>query len=164
MPTSIPSYTYPSPEMFIPPDTCTSPSIPTHIDTSPSLPPHTYTSPSILPHIYTSVPYLVSLESASIAVDITLLSHPLPSYTLPPMDDTIFDFLPGWGRLPARRPRTRRVHRLLHPLATSAPSTPSAPLTPSALSQTPQDPIGQHAVYSRRRPNRNIKASSCGTH
>ena len=30
-PTSIPSYTYPSPEMFIPPHTCTSPSIPTHI-------------------------------------------------------------------------------------------------------------------------------------
>ena len=85
LPTSIPSHTYPSPEMFIPPHTCTSPSIPApidishslpphtytspsippHIDTSPSLPPHTYTSPSILPHTYTSVPYPMSLEPAS---------------------------------------------------------------------------------------------------
>ena len=157
MPTSIPSYTYPSPEMFIPPDTCTSPSIPTHIDTSPSLPPH-YTSPSILSHTYTFVPYPVSTEPASIAVDITLSSHPLQSHTLPPMDDTILDLLPEWGRLPARRPRTRRVHRLLHPSDTSAPSAPSTP------SQTPQDPIGQQAIYFRRRPKRNIKASSCGTH
>ena len=106
LPTSIPSYSYPSPEMFIPPDTCTSPSIPTHIDTSPSLPPHTYTSPSILPDTYTSVPYPVSKEPVSIAVDITLSSHPLPSHTLPPMDDTFLDLLPEWGRLPARRPRT----------------------------------------------------------
>ena len=50
LPTSIPSHTYPSPEMFIPLHTCISPSIPPHIDTSISLPPHTYTSPSILPH------------------------------------------------------------------------------------------------------------------
>ena len=106
LPTLIPSYTYPSLEMFIPPDACTSPSIPTHIDTSPSLPPHTYTSPSILPHTYTSVPYPVSTEPVSIAVDITLSSHPLPSHTLPPMDDTFLDLLPEWGRLPARRPRT----------------------------------------------------------
>ena len=150
LPTSIPSHTYPSPEMFIPPHTCTSPSIPTHIDishslppytctspfipqhidtspflhphaytspsilphidTSPSLPPHTYTSPSILPHTYTFVPYPVSPEPTFIPVDITLSSHPLPSHTLPPMDDTILDLLPEWGRLPARRPRTRRVH------------------------------------------------------
>ena len=102
----------------------TSPSIPTHIDTSPSLPPH-YTSPSILPHTYTSVPYPLSTEPASIAVDITLSSHPLPSHILPPMDDAILDLLPEWGRLPARRPRTRRVHRLLHPSDTSAPSAPS---------------------------------------
>ena len=40
LPTSIPSHTYPSPNMFIPRHTCTSPSIPPHIDTSPSLPPH----------------------------------------------------------------------------------------------------------------------------
>ena len=100
LPTSIPSYTYPSPEMFIPPHTCTSPSIPTHIDTSHSLPPH-YTSPSILPHTYTSVPYPVSTEPASIAIDIPLSSQPLPSHTLPPMDDTILDLLPEWGRLPA---------------------------------------------------------------
>ena len=178
MPTSIPSYTYPSPELFIPPHTCTSPSIPTHIDTSPSLPSH-YTSPSILPQTYTSVPYPVSTEPASIAVDIPLSSHPLPSHTLPPIDDTIVDLLPEWGRLPARRPCTRRVHRLLHlsdtsapsaPLApsdTSAPSAPSTPSTPSAPlapSQTPQDPIGQQAIYFRRRPKRNIKVPSCGTH
>ena len=65
LPTSIPSHTYPSPEMFIPQHTNTSPSIPPHIDTSPSLPPHTYTLPSILldtytspsipPHTYTSI-------------------------------------------------------------------------------------------------------------
>ena len=149
--------------MFIPPHTCTSPSIPTHIDTSPSLPPH-YTSPSILPHTYTSVPYPVSTEPVSIAVDITLSSHPLPSHTLPPMDDTILDLLSEWGRLPARRPRTRRVHRLLHPSDTSAPSALSAPSAPLAPSQTPEDPIGQQAVYSRRCPKRNIKAPSCGTH
>ena len=147
MPTSIPSYTYPSPELFIPPHTCT----------SPSLPPH-YTSPSILPQTYTSVPYPVSTEPTSIAVDIPLSSHPLPSHTLSPIDDTIVDLLTEWGRDPARRPRTRRVHRLRHPSDTSAPSAPLAP------SQTSQDPIGQQAVYFRRRPKRNIKASSCGTH
>ena len=194
LPTSIPSHTYPSPEMFIPPHTCTSPSIPAHIDishslsphtytspsipphidTSPSLPPHTYTSPSIPPHIdtspsipphtYTSVPYPVSPKLAYIPVDITLSSHPLPSHALPPMDDTILDLLPEWGRLPARRPRTRRVHRLLHPSDTSAPSAPSVPSAPSAPSQTPHDPIAQQAVYSRHRPKRTIKAPSCGTH
>ena len=172
--TSIPSHTYPSLDMFIPPHTYTSPSIPPHIDTSPSIPPHidtspsippySYTSPSILPQTDTSVPYSVSPEPVSIGVDITLSSHPLPSHTLPPMDDTILDLLPEWGRLPARRPRTRRVHRLLHPSATSAPSAPSAPLAPSAPSQTPRDPIAQQAVYSRRHPKKNIKAPSCGTH
>ena len=130
-PTSIPSHTYPSPEMFIPPHTYTSPSIPPHIDTSPSIPPHTYTSPSILPHTYTSpsipphtytsVTYPVSQEPSSITVDITLSSHPLPSHTLPPIDDTILDLLPEWGRLLARKPCTRRVHRLLHQSAPSAP-------------------------------------------
>ena len=135
LPTSIPSHTYPSPKMFIPPHTCTSPSIPPHIDTSLSLPPHTYTSPSILSHTYMSVPYLVSPELASIVVDITLSSHPLPSHTLPPMNDTILDLLPECGRLPARGPRTRRVHQLLNPSATSAPSAPSTP------SQTPRDLI-----------------------
>ena len=53
----------------------------------------------------------VALSNAQfIAIDIPLSSHPLPSHTLPPMDDTIVDLLPEWGRLPARRPRTRRVH------------------------------------------------------
>ena len=163
LPTSIPSYTYPSLKLFIPPHTCTSPSILTHIDTSPSLHPH-YTSPSILPHTYTSVPYPVSTELVSIAVDISLSSHHLPSHTLPPIDDTIVDLLPKWGRLLARRPRTRRVHRLLHPSNTSAPSGPSAPSAPLAPSQTPQDPIAQQTIYFRRRPKRNIKAPSCGTH
>ena len=101
LPTSIPSHTYPSLEMFIPP--------------------HTYTSPSIPPHTYTSVPYPVSLEPTSIAIDITLSSHPLSSHTLPPIDDTILDLLPELGPLPTKRPRTRRVHRLLHPSAPSAP-------------------------------------------
>ena len=162
MPTSIPSYTYHSPEPFIPRRTYTSPSIPTHIDTSPSLPAH-YTSPSILPQTYTSLPYPVSTEPASIALDIPLSSHHLPSHTLHPTDDTV-DLLPEWGRLPSRRPRTRCVHRLLHPSDTSAPSAPSASSAPSAPSQTPQDPIGQQAGYFRRRPKRNIRAPSCGTH
>ena len=96
LPTSIPSHTYPSPEIYIPP----------HTDTSPSIPPHTYTSPSIPPHTYTSVPYPMSPEPTSIAVDITLSSHPLSSHTLPPIDDTILDLLPELGPLPARRPRT----------------------------------------------------------
>ena len=157
MPTLIPSYTYHSPEPFIPPHTYTSPSIPTHIDTSHSLPAH-YTSPSILPQTYTSIPYPVSTEPASIALDIPLSSHHLPSHTLHPTDHTIVDLLPEWGRLPGRRPRTRHVHRLLHPSDTSAPSALSAP------SQTPQDPIGQQVVYFRRRPKRNIKAPFCGTH
>ena len=78
--TSIPSHTYPSPEMFIP------------------------------PHTYTFVPYPVSPEPTSIAVDITLSSHPLSSHTLPPIDDTILDLLPELGPLPARRPHTRHVH------------------------------------------------------
>ena len=121
-------------------------------------------SPSILPQTYTSVPYPVSTEPASIALDIPLSSHHLPSHTLHPTDDTIIDLLPEWGRLPGRRPRTRRVHRLLHPSDTSAPSAPSPPSSPLSPSQTPQDPIGQQAVYFRRRPKRNIKAPSCGTH
>ena len=103
LPTSIPSHTYPSPEMFIPPHTYTSPSIPPHTYTSPSIPPHTCTSPSILPHTYTPpsipphtynyVPYPVLQEPAFIAVDITLSSHPLSSHTLSHIDDTILDLL-----------------------------------------------------------------------
>ena len=114
-------------------------SVPPHIDTSPSIPPHIDTSPSIPPHIDTS-----------------------PS--IPPYDDTILDPLPEWDRLPGRRPRTRRVHRPLHPPLTSAPSAPSVPSAPSARSPTPQNPIAQQAVYCRRRPKRTIKAPSCGTH
>ena len=59
LPTSIPPHTYPSP------------SIPPHTYTSPPIPPHTYTSPSIPLDTYTSLPYPVSPEPASIAVDIT---------------------------------------------------------------------------------------------
>ena len=98
-PTSIPPHTYPSPEIFIPPQTYTSPSIP--LDT--------YTSPSIPPDNYTSLPYSVSLELASIAVDITLSSHPLSSLTLPPIGDTILDLVSELGALPARRPRAPRI-------------------------------------------------------
>ena len=133
MPTSIPSYTYHSPELFIPPHTYTSPSIPTHIDASPTLPAH-HTSLSILPQTYMYVPYSVSTELPSIALDIPLSSQHLPSHTLHLTDDTIVDLLPEWGRLPGRRPRTRRVHRLLHPSDTSAPSAPSAPSASSAPS------------------------------
>ena len=53
LPTTIPSHTYPSPEMFIPPHTYPSPSIPPHINTSPSLPPHTYTHHLPYPHTLT---------------------------------------------------------------------------------------------------------------
>ena len=95
MPTSIPSYTYHSPGPFIPPHTYTSPSIPTHIDTSPSLPAH-YTSPSILPQTYTYVPYPVSTEPASIALDIPLSSHHLPSHhCIPQMIPSLTFYLSG---------------------------------------------------------------------
>ena len=129
------THTYPSPEIFIPPQTYTSPSIP--LDT------------------YTSLPYPVSPEPASIAVDITLSSHPLSSLTLPPIGDTIIDFVSELGALPAMRPCAPRIRRVLHP---SAPSAPSAPF------EIARDPIDQLDVYSRRRPKRNIKTSSCGTH
>ena len=126
---------YPSPEIFIPPQT--------------------YTSPSISPDTYTSLPYPVSPEPTSIAVDITLPSHPLSSPTLPPISDTIFDLVSELGALPARRPRARRV---LHP------SAPSAPLAPSDPFEIAWDPVDQLAVYFRCCPKRNIKTSSCGTH
>ena len=149
LPTSIPPHTYPSPS--IPSHTYTSPPIPPHTYTSPSIPPHTYTSPSIPLDTYTSLPYPVSPEPAPIAVDITFSSPP----TLPPIDDTILYLVSELGPLPARRPHAPRVCRVLHP---SAPSAPSAPF------HIPWDPIAQQAVYSRRRPKRNIKTSSCGTH
>ena len=129
------THTYPSPEIFISPQTYTSPSIP--LDT------------------YTSLPYPVSPEPTSIAVDITLSSHPLSSPTLPPIGDTIIDFVSELGALPARRPRAPRIHRVLHP---SVPSAPSAPF------EIAHDPIDKLDVYSRLRPKRNIKTSSCGTY
>ena len=146
LPTSIPPppppppppNTYPSPENFIPP--------------------HTKTSPSIPPDTYTSLPYPVLLESASIAVDVTFSSHPLSSPTLPPIDDTILDLVSELGPLPARRLRAPRICRVLHPLAPSAPSSPSAPF------EIARDPIDHQAMYSRRRPKRNIKTPSCGTY
>ena len=117
--------------------------LPSHTYPSPStphfVPPHIDPSPSIPPHIDTS-----------------------PS--TPPHDDTILDPLPEWGRLLSRRPRTRRVHRPLHPPLASAPSAPSIPSAPFAPSHTPQDPVALQAVYSRRRPKRTIKSPSCGTH
>ena len=89
LPTSIPPHTYPSPEIFIPPQT--------------------YTLPSIPLNTYTFLPYPVSLESASIAEDITLSSHHLSSPTLPPIGDTIVDLVSELGALPIRRPRAPRI-------------------------------------------------------
>ena len=134
LPTSILPHTYPSPKIFIPPDTDT--------------------LPSISPDTYTSLPYPVSPEPTSIAVDITFSSHPLSSPTLPSIGDTIIDLVSELGPLPARRPRAPRIRRVLHP------STPSAP---SASFEIARDPINQQVVYSRHRPKRNIKTPSCGT-
>ena len=92
-----PPPTYPSPEILIPPQT--------------------YTSPSIPPDTYTYLPYPVSSEPTSIAIDITLSSHPLSSPTLPPIDDTIVDLVLELGVLPARRPCAPRIRRVLHPSA-----------------------------------------------
>ena len=182
LPTSIPPpppppppHTYPSPEIFIPSHIDTSPSIPPHTYTSPSIPPHTYTSHSIPPDTYTSLPYPLSpeLKPTSITVDITFSSHPLSSPTLPPIGNTILDLVSELGSLPTRRPRAPRIRRVIHPSAPSVPSTPSAPSAPSAISapsalsapfEIARDPIAQQAVYSKRRPKRNIKTSSCGTH
>ena len=156
LPTSIPPHAYPSPEIF--------------------RPPQTYTSPSIPPDTYISLPYPVSLEPASIPVDITLSSHSVSSPTLPPIGDTILDLASELGAFLARQPRAPRIRRILHLSAPSTPSTPSAPsapsapstlLAPSALSapfEIARDPIDQLAVYSRLRSKRNIKKPSCGTH
>ena len=73
------------------------------------IPPQTYTSPSIPLDTYTSLPYPVSPEPTSIAVVITLSSHPLSSPTLPPIGDTIVDFVSELGALLARRPCAPRI-------------------------------------------------------
>ena len=76
--TSIRPHTYPSPNTSILPHTNPSP------DTFVS--PQTYTSPSIPLQTYTSLPYPVSQEPSSMAIDITLSStlyHPL--HCLPSM-------------------------------------------------------------------------------
>ena len=119
LPTSIPPHTYPSPEIFIPLQT--------------------YTSPSIPPNTYTSLPYPMLSEPTSIVVDITLPSHPLSSSTLPPIGDTIVDLVLELGALPARRPCAPRICRVLHPSAPSAPSTPSAPSAPFEIARDPID-------------------------
>ena len=135
--------------------------MPPHTDTSPFIPSDTYTSPSIPKYTYTSLPYPLSPEPVSIAVDITFSSHPLSSPTLPPIGDTILDLVSELGPLLARRPRAPRIRQLLHP---SAPLAPSAPSAPSASFEITRDPIAQQAMYSRCRPKRNIKTPSCGTH
>ena len=58
---------------------------PPHTYTSPKIfiPPQTYTSPSIPLNTYTSLPYPVSPEPTSIAVDITLSSYYHPLHCLP---------------------------------------------------------------------------------
>ena len=123
--------------------------------------PHTDTSPSILLDTYTSLPYPVSLEPASIAVDITFSSHPLSSPALPPIGDTILNFVSELGPLPARRLRAPRIRRVLHLSAPSTPLTPSAPSTPFEIAR---NPIDQQVMYYRSRHKRNIKTPSCGTH
>ena len=143
--------------------------IPPHTYLSPDIfrPPQTYISPSIPPDTYTSLPYPVSSEPASIAVDIALSSYSLSSSTLPPIGDTIVDLVSELSAFPARRPRAPRKRRVLHPSAPSAPSVPSAPSAPSAPSSSfeiVRDPIDQLAVYYRRRPKRKIKTPSCETH
>ena len=147
LPTSIPPILTHHPDTSILPQTYPSP------DTF--RPPPTYTSPSIPPHTYTSLPSPVYSEPASIAVDITLSSHPLSSPTLPPIVETMVDLVSEFGALVARRPRAPRIHRVLHP------SAPSATLAPFEIAR---DPIDQLDVYVRRRPKRNIKTPSCGTH
>ena len=117
-----------------PPHTYPSPYIPPHTYTSPSKPPHTYTSPSIPPDTYTSLPYPLSPEPTSIAVDITFSSHPLSSPTLPPIGDTILDLASKLGPLPAKRHCAPRIRRVLHPSAPSAPSAPSTSSAPSGPS------------------------------
>ena len=130
-------------------------SIPPHTYPSPKIfiPPQTYALPSIPLDTYTSLPYPVSPEPASITIDITL-----SSLTLPPIGDTIVDLVSELCAFPTRRPRAPRIVRVLHPSAPSASSAPSAPF------EIARDPKDQLAVYSRRRPKRNIKTSSCGTH
>ena len=88
------------------------------------IPPQTYTSPSLPPDTYTSLPYLVSPEPVLIVINITLSSHSLSSPTLSPIGETIVDLVSELDALPVRRPRAPRIRRVLHP---SAPSTPSAP-------------------------------------
>ena len=94
-------------------------------------------------------------------VDMTLSAHPLSSPTLPPIDETIVDLVSELVAVPTRRPRAPRIPRVLHP---STPSVPSAPSDPSAPFEIAWDTIDHIAVYSRRRPKRTIKISSCGTY
>ena len=89
------------------------------------------------------------------AVDITLSAHLLSSLTLPPIDETMVDLVSKFGALLARRLRAPRIHRVLHPSALSVPSAPF---------EIAQDLIDQLVVYSRHRPEINIKTPSCGTH
>ena len=114
-----PPHTYPSPDIFIPTQT--------------------YTSPSIPSTSYTYVPSPMSLEPASMTVDMTLSVHTLSSPTLPPIDETIVDLISELAAVPTRRPRSPRIPRVLHPSAPSAPSTPSAPSDPSAPFETVRD-------------------------
>ena len=136
--TSILLHTYPSPDTFIPPQT--------------------YTSPSLPPDTYASLPYVVSLEPASMAVDITLSSHPLSSPTLSPIDETMVDLVSKLGTLLARR--HVYVKYFIHQL----PRLHRLPSALSTLFEIARDPIDQLAMYSRRHLKRNIKTPSCETH
>ena len=97
-------------------------------------------------------------------VDMTLSAHPLSSPTLPLIDETIVDLVLELAAIPTRRPRAPRIPRVLHPLAPSAPLDPSAPSDPSAPFEIARDAIDHIVVYSRQRPKRTIKISSCRTH
>ena len=109
-----------------------------------SILPHTYSSLDtfISPQTYTSLPYLVSPEPPSMAVDITLSSHPLSSPSLPSISETMIDLVLELGALPIRRPRAPRILQAFHP------SAHLAPLASSTLFEIAQDPIDQPTVYS----------------
>ena len=126
--------------------------------------PQAYTSPSIPPQTYTSLPSPMSLDPASMRVNMTLSSHPLSSPTLSPIDETMVDLVSEFGARPTKRPRAPRIRQVLHPSAPLAPLAPSASSASSAPFEIARDPIDKLAMYSRRRPKRNIKTPSCGTH
>ena len=128
-----------------------------------------YHPPILSYHPYSSPPLKTSplhvippLSPTSLALEATLPSTTLPT-TLPPINETMIDFVPDLGACPLRRPYAPRPSRVVPP---STPSAPSAPLTPS-VSSYPFDiahaPTDHLAMYYRHL-KRNTKPPSCGTH